>query len=297
MRIHGKGKLNNQLLEKIKKGATAIEIHLEKELLEDIPLTEAFDLSYIDKAPIYVVHMPLTDEDVNIETEIGRKAIKRVAELCDIIAKHQRHKVLIVAHLATSVKKLKQLGLYQQTIKTVTDIVDSYDNIEIGIENITILHQDSNIFEFYGTSLYDNIEFVKDCNRQSIGTVIDTCHVLQNEAILNFLKPFIQKPYILNSKPYNYDIETYFKENKKYAKLIHLANCNYNGLMENHGTAFTKKEEDMNKLKQIMECYKKYEYNVPITIEVREINYNNSLNFKETLENLKIVMNELNIKY
>ena len=149
MRIHGKGKLNNQLLEKIKKGATAIEIHLEKELLEDIPLTEAFDLSYIDKAPIYVVHMPLKDEDVNIETEIGRKAIKRVAELCDIIAKHQRHKVLIVAHLATSVKKLKQLGLYQQTIKTVTDIVDSYDNIEIGIENITILHQDSNIFEFY----------------------------------------------------------------------------------------------------------------------------------------------------
>lgn len=39
MRIHGKGKLNNQLLEKIEKGATAIEIHLEKELLEDIPLT------------------------------------------------------------------------------------------------------------------------------------------------------------------------------------------------------------------------------------------------------------------
>lgn len=286
MRIHGKGKLNNQILEKLEKGADAIEIHLENELVNnDKPLSEIFDLSYIDECPIYVVHMPLTEDDINIETVLGKQCLERTAELASLIAAKQEHTVLIVAHLATSVHKLKQLGIYEKTLNTVMSVIDKYDNIEIGIENITIFHQDKKSFSFFDTQLMDNIQFVKDCNNSRVGTVLDTCHVLQNEAIMNFLKPFILNPYQSNQKPYYYDIDTFFKENKEYVKLIHLANSNYNGLMENHGTPFLEKDLDI--LKSIMDCYKKYNYSCPITIEVRENDYNNSVNFQQTLINLK----------
>lgn len=289
MKILGKSKFDKNIYDKINKNADGIEIHLAEEFLNnDLSYDKILDLKYVDEVPIYVIHMPLVKgNDVNIETTQGLNILTRVAKLADYITRKQKHNVLIVVHLSTDVNKLKAIGIYDKIVFKLYQIVCNYSKIEIGVENVTLLHQDDDNFSFENC-LFDNIELVKDCNHPRIGTVLDTCHILQNEAFLNYLKPFLYKDYFKDEKEFKYDMETYFKENQPYIKLIHLANMNYNGLMKNHGTPFTKKDLDL--LKYILSLYKKYEYNCMITLEVRENDYSNAKNFQETLKNVNYIL-------
>lgn len=68
--------------------------------------------------------------------------------------------------------------------------------------------------------------------------------------------------------------------------LIHLANVGDNGYgKNNHGIGFIQ-GKDLDLLYDIMKLYNKYEYNCPITIEVREEDYLNPINYLKTKENL-----------
>ena len=284
MNIYGKSTLTPVIFDKMNKGANGIEIHLNNEFIKkDFDFKKDMNISLIEQVPIYVVHIPIVDEIVDIETIESREVLKRIVPFASYIANKQHHSILIVVHLSTSIKTLKNLRVYDNIINDLCNIVKENDNIEIGIENVMNFHQDTKYFALYNL-FQDNVQLAKDCNHPRIGSVLDICHTLSDISFLTYLQNYLDLPI-----DKFYSLEDYFKINKDSIKLMHLANKIGNGSMKNHGTPFTKNDLDL--LSQIMKFYNQYEYKCPITLEVREDNYEDAKNFKTTLDSLNFVLN------
>ena len=61
-------------------------------------------------------------------------------------------------------------------------------------------------------------------------------------------------------------------------QLIHVNDFVENGYMKNHGTGFSSQE----KVDDLLGLYRKYRYNCPLTLEIREENYGDCVNFRST---------------
>lgn len=288
--INGKAALiKEQLDDRISKGAKTLEI----QLLDEIQAEKDIDLSLIDNVNISAVHMPLINgEDYNIEDVEGRKIFKKVCALSSQIANIKNYNIIVVVHTATPPFILDKLGILYDVILVIREMLASYTNIEIAIENCTLynfvnkqglLHRQNATYIQDGKIKMANVELAKMISHQRCGVCFDTCHALMTETHLmnddklfeNYVKRMIADKRIFTEL---------FEQSASFLKLIHLAYSENHGYDEYHGKAFTGQEFIV--LKYINSLYNKNNLNCPVTIEVYEKNLNDAKNYKLTIEQI-----------
>jgi sugar phosphate isomerase/epimerase len=132
---------------------------------------------------------------------------------------------------------------------------------------------------------------VKDVDHPRVGTCLDTCHAMMETELMRWMRMYLgfKQDDIDKFKPTN--IEDFFEENKDTIKWMHLANSKSHGLGKCHGLPFT--ELDIDCLRNILRLYRKYKYNCPMVIEVREEDYSDAKNYATTCQMIDMVLQEL----
>ena len=114
---------------------------------------------------------------------------------------------------------------------------------------------------------------------ERIGSVLDICHAAMTE---KYMKILLQAADFFPQEPLpeylDYSMEHYFQIHQGICRLIHFNDFTGNGYMENHGTAF----QDQEKADALLRLYRKYAYDCPLTLEIREEDYENCVNYRKT---------------
>ncbi|WP_298844589.1 hypothetical protein [Clostridium sp.] len=261
-----------------------IEIQLLKEFYSnEISLMQYFNMIVNSELDVSIIHTPLVDgEDVEIDDfydKIKKDVFFKTCELANMVGIKFNKNIMVIVHSSMNfnqdITNLNKIALIDNVL---FDVFNKYPNILIAIENIIPLA--NNYKGYYGRNgfLNDNCMYVdyfidKYGFKDKIGTVLDTCHALVTIKLLEYCKISIT-------------LDKFFEWNKKNVMLIHLANLGDNGYgKNNHGIGFIE-GKDLELLSDIMYLYHKYEYDCPITIEVREKDYLNPVNYLKTKENL-----------
>lgn len=291
MQILGKcSLLESQIMDRVRKGATQVELNLSRELMmEDGSITElenAYDLSLLDRVHVRSVHIPIFVE--NIEDFMNNKYKKLFTETCRLAqlaydANKDGQKVIVVVHFETDFNKLVITGLAERAKETVLEQVEKYDGIEIGIENVSPILIKEGRPVFRCGIIDDNIKLCEYIDHERVGTVLDVCHAMISRDYLRVIKTK-QKEIELP------EMSRYFQINKKWIKLIHLATYKGSGYGKGyHGIGFEEKNET---LEEIVQLYIKEGYKVPVTLEVYEKDYDNSKYYASTRRALIECLNE-----
>jgi len=261
-----------------------IEIQLLKEFYSnEISLMEYFNMIVNSELDISIIHTPLVDgEDVEIDDfydKVKKDIFFKTCELANMVGIKFNKNIIVIVHCAMNFNQdITNLNKIKLIDNVLLDGFNKYPNISIAIENIIPLV--NNYKGAYGRNgfLNDNCMYVnyfieKYGFEDKIGTVLDTCHALITIKLLEYCKMSIT-------------LDKFFEWNNNNVMLIHLANVGDNGYgKNNHGIGFIQ-GKDLELLNDIMNLYNKYEYNCPITIEVREDDYLNPINYLKTKENL-----------
>lgn len=293
--IYAKASLTRNQCE-IKKtiGCDGIEIQLLDELFgnnygEINKISEVYDLGAVEDFNITVVHTPLISsncwgpyETVTLENSINtlyRKILKKSFKIAEHYGELNNRKILVVVHCDHS---LEDIITFQGSLlgieKMVYDLLDKYPHTVLAIENTTPFYSCKNIrqvlfkngFGFENVQMARHLRLVLKTNR--IGTVLDTCHSMMSSQFYNNVKHYHQ------GQELDFSMESYFKENADTAYLIHLSNCKGLGFGENHGVPFINATQEF---LEIISLYDKYNYQCPITLEVREDDYSTCNNYKQ----------------
>ena len=293
MEIYAKNKLDENMYDKMKKGADAIEIHLGKDYLEDVMNG---DENLKTNVPIGVVHAPLMDGmDMTIETLDGRKALNKTCQLAVSIARRQKHPIIVVCHLETHPDVLKQLGVYDNLVEHMRELADVYPELEFAVENVPYFKRKDDKLTFRQSNHMSSVIFVKDVNHPRVGTCLDTCHALMELHFLKHALPYFEGVEFEDTqRELEGGLRNIFKANKDVVKLIHLATIKTHGMDFDHGLPF--EEEDATLLNGILDLYDMYGYECPMTLEVQEQSYEDAKNFDKTNKLLRKLLEERNNK-
>ena len=276
---------HEQIDAKKKIGCDVIEIQLLGELRQPSSnIFEIFSLKDFEKDKIKVIHAPILpgEGDVTLEELCNGKTYALLDKVCYIanyFGEIQQTLITIVVHLDSFLDYMKKMdGVLERTVTAMMNMLETYPHIRFGIENVTLIRDQHNTKHLYNNFAFDNVEFVQffrtAMNTTRVGTVLDTCHAIISEKYMSAI-------YQILGVREDLSMERYFKENKDYCFLIHLADAKGSGYgFENHGIPF----EDRNKLKKILELYYKYGYNIncPITIDIQEKDYTNCVRYEQT---------------
>ena len=294
-----------QINSKLKHGCDGIEIQLLTELVnklgdynfaEDVlNLSEGRWDEYIGK--IKAVHAPLLShfglDDVCIESVVDSEDFKLLDQICYIanwFGEKQNEKVIIVMHSETTVDTMLLIGdTWKHTLNAMGCLLFKYQHIEIALENVTPLRisKFNKELKLCNNFKSDNLDMVKrlreGLHTDRIGTVLDICHARMTEKYMTAIYKELS-----DRECEDYSLESFFKSNKEYIKLIHLAGMKGSGYGKGkHGTIFDVEDTDsMDNLKKFIELYDKYEYTCPVTLEVEETDYTTSDGYRKSKEAL-----------
>lgn len=258
---------------------------------EEYKVTE--DMIRNNKIDVSVVHTPLIkynkEESKDIELSLDRLLIPEYFEMFEDACKYaqfisniEEKRIKVVVHNDFSKDIWQETNLIEEKIgPRIKQVLDKYLDIDLVVENGTAVAE-NRFFTIFDMS--DVSYAVKELNKvigNRAKTLIDTCHMMMN--------------WDAWKKVTGNDITSWDEAFRKASDgieigLIHLNNMRINGMKDDHGVAFDiNNENDMIKLKQIMESYEKFA-DCEITIEVREDDYigkpNNLVSTKNALESL-----------
>ena len=94
------------------------------------------------------------------------------------------------------------------------------------------------------------------------------------------ISKYIEKRYDECDEFLRFGLESFFAENQDTVKWMHLSNAKSHGWGSDHGLPFT--EDTIGHLRHILWLYKKYNYNCPVVLEVREDSYDDAKNYETT---------------
>lgn len=292
--IYAKSTLNVSNAEaKTKIGHDGLEIQLLSELVEDDSkgiyhtAESVFSLARLKQYPVTVIHAPLYVEGTvyNLENLVTKKRVKLLHEVFHIAnyyGMYQDMEVKVVVHTELSYSLMKELGIWDNIVKTVDCMLRMFPYTQLVIENVTMLRS---VHGLRYSSLCNNARF--ECTEvvrqlreklqtSRIYTCLDTCHAMMSE---REHKLFYAN--VFNRASEDLSLDRYFENFKDTVGLIHLADMKGMGIAEtDHGVPFT--EETYGRLDEILSLYKKYKYTCPITLEVREKDYLINDGYKET---------------
>lgn len=299
MRIIGKSVINEGDL----RGKSIINGNIEIQLFREFDCRVSIDELYkrtisIPDIRVLAVHSPIIDgEDVNVEfinnTDDYRRIMSTIA-LANKLAEYYNERVKVIIHSALESELFIKLpSVYNDILAFFSKALVRYPLVDFCIENVVPMKisRKGNIY-LRNNYLFDGVNLVKRLNgyfkTDRFGTVLDTCHAIVSiRGLKNYFKGY---PDIAES----FTLEEYFKENKDCIKLVHLANVVDLGYNKGtHGVLF--KDEDMPLMDEIMDLYKKYEYDCDITIEILEEDYVKNENYKDNYARLLKICENKNI--
>lgn len=285
--IYAKASLSHEQIDvKNRIGCDGIEIQLLNELVADREkhiyrnTEDAFNLSEFANENIKVVHCPLLSGvgDVLLEMFVDTQDIELLDRVCYIANYYgtEQHKTIVVIHSESYYSTVSDLGDTWERIKnTINYLLYFYPNIEIVIENVSPIRGigkggNMHLSNNFG---FDNIEMIRrlrdELHTDRVGTCLDTCHAMLTDKYISALYREVA-----DREPEDYSMKKFFEENKEYCKLIHLADIKGSGYGKGrHGVSFEDNPQSIERLKEIINLYKVYDYKCPITLEVEETDY------------------------
>lgn len=295
MKLYAKASLDiNEIKEKIYCGCDGIEFNLTKEfMLYGNSFLDHYSKEIFTAHNIEAVHVPCMANGQMIHMEHifqheDHSAITNVFRLAQYCAKVWNHRVLIIIHCGLSMYDFMEFELFRQVLESRLEVLlKEYPLVDMAVENVVAMEykpEKEAIPRLCNGIFLDIVEIVSYLREkfgERIGSVLDVCHAMMTEKYMSlWLKEADFYPKAEEKLPdkINYQIENYFKANQKVCKLIHFNDFTGNGYQINHGTAFTSQA----KVDYLLELYRKYQYDCPLTLEIREDDYKNCVNFRKT---------------
>lgn len=282
MKFVGKsGYFPNQLKDRFDKGFEHIEIQLLPDFLEDnLDLEKHFENIKNSGLNVEAIHVPLLEnaDDANLEYLSMPKyytAFLNYCKLAQMCSEHFNHDVKIVMHNNMPLDIYEQIPVLFDFVKDAFKIaLDKYPNVTFSLENLLVVLFRKDSVQFRNCGFFENIVLAKFFNNffntTKFNSTLDICHMLST---LKTIDNYKDEEYFKN---FTFTIEEFFKQNKDTIDNIHLNNLNNYGFSKgDHGTTFDKNNpDDVKLLTNLIELYKKYEYDCNITIEICEPDVN-----------------------
>ena len=295
LKLYAKASLDiNEIKEKIRCGCDGIEYNLTEDFMTygDVFQThypkDVFTLHNVE-----VVHVPYMANKQMMHMEHifqheDDSVIENVFCLAQYCADIWKHRVLVVIHCGLSMYDFMEYELFRKHLeRRLTDLFRDYPQVDMAIENVVAMEYKEERSEpprlcngiFLDTT--EIVKYLRERFGERVGTVLDVCHAMMTEKYMNiWLKEADFYPDDAEHIPpkVDYSIEHYFKANQHICKLIHFNDFVKNGYMKNHGTGFTSQK----KVDALLGLYRKYQYDCPLTLEIREEDYSDCVNFRST---------------
>ncbi len=295
LKLYAKASLDiNEIKEKIRCGCDGLEYNLMEDFMvcgNDFPThypgeiftahnVEAVHVPYMKNQQMMHMEHIFQHEDDSVITNVFR-----LAQYCADI---WRHRVLVVIHCGLSMYDFMEYELFRKHLEErLTELFQRYSQVDMAVENVVAMEYKEERSEpprlcngiFLDTT--EIVLYLRERFGERIGTVLDVCHAMMTEKYMNL---WLKEADFYPSDPENippkidYSIEHYFKVNRNICKLIHFNDFIQNGYMKNHGTGFTSQE----KVDYLLGLYRKYQYDCPLTLEIREEDYGDCVNFRST---------------
>lgn len=293
MRIYAKASLDlPEIREKIRCGCDGIEYNLTEDFLT---LGERFEESYPDEVfslkNVEAVHVPwIRGQMMNMEHIFQHEdlsPIENVFRLAQYCGELWKHRVLVVIHTSLSMYDFMEYETFRKRLEEeLARLFERYPQADLAIENVIPMEykpsskETPRLCNGIFTDIPEIAGYLRERFGERVGTVLDTCHAAMTEKYMtaylklaDFLGPGADLPVQLD-----YSMEHYFRANQGMCKLIHFNDFVGNGYRENHGTGFDSQE----KVDTLLELYQKYGYNCPLTLELREEDYEDCVNYRRT---------------
>lgn len=292
-RIYAKATFNEaQLADKKSIGCDGIEIQLFDELIANKKMglykkfQDEIDVrDFLKRYDVDIIHSPLVQGDVLLEALVDSKdgvLLTEIFNLAQEVADLSGKDIGVIIHSESYYDKLEDEDKWADIVTWVGTLLSYHPNVYLLIENVSPFRSiDKGQFPRVSNNFgFDNVEMVnmlrKDTGLSRIYTCLDTAHALISVQCMKSWYDFMD-----DLRPYEIKLEDYFEKNKEVIGLIHLANIQQSGYgAGKHGVLF--REDEYDDLCKILNLYCKYGYKCPITIEVTEDDYTNSVNYKMT---------------
>lgn len=293
MEIYAKASLKRaEIQEKINCGCDGIEFNLEKDFLAK---SSSFETYYPQELfrmhNVGAVHFPFgTDRQMmNIEHIFQHEDLSlvrdvfRLAQHCGEI---WEHKVLIILHSSLSYYDFMEYELFRSRLEwELGKLFLDYPMAEIGIENVVPMEysetgtESPRLCNGIFTDTARIVCYLRERFGSRVGSVLDICHAGMTEKYMKLLlasADFLPEGKVPDK--IDYSIEHYFRVNQGICKLIHFNDFIGNGYQKNHGKGFLKQE----KVNMLLDLYRDYGYDCPLTLEVREKDYLDCVSYRRT---------------
>jgi len=292
-----------QLEDRYNKGFRYIELQLTKDFLEENISIDNYCAKVLNnKWDVLSVHMPLIAGGQDIDLEFFslpkyKKVFKDVCALTQRCAEFYRHPVSIIIHSSFTLRMYELIPILFDYIKDLfSEIISSYPDITFSFENVFPINIKEDHIFLQNNVFLENAILVKYFNnyfnKNIFYSTLDICHLLGTLTVMEIFKD--EEKY----QKYRFSIEDYFKSNADTINNIHFNNIVDCGLDKmKHSAKFDRNNpEDIRLIKHLLNLYKKYNYNCPLTLEIDEEDYENAILAMEAkdliLEQLEILEKE-----
>ena len=296
IKIYAKASLHaREIQEKIKCGCDGLELHLQKEFLENGSCFEAcYDQKLFTMHNIEVVHVPFygNGKVMNLEQIFQHEdvsPVRHVFRLAQYCAELWKHRILVVIHTSLSYFDFTEFEVFRRRLETILQqFFEEYPMVDLGVENVIPMeYQKGDSPRLCNVTFTDVTNMVYDLRErfgEGVGTVLDVCHAAMTRKYLSVLlkaADFLPDKYL--PQELDYSMEHYFQMHQGICRLIHLNDFTGNGYAHNHGTPFREQEQ----VDELVRLYHKYAYHCPMTLEIREEDYKDCMNFRRTKKMLE----------
>lgn len=288
-----------EIKEKIRCGCDGLEFNLEQDFLLNGDCFETcYDKEIFTLYNVGAVHVPFYPDKhvMNLEYIFHKediRPIRNVFRLAQYCADIWQHRILIIIHTSLSFFDFMEYELYRKRLEDeLSQLFLQYPMTDLAIENVVLMEYEetgkesprfcNGIF----TDIVQIVGYLRERFGERVGSVLDLCHAAMTEKYMNvLLKATDFLPQFGIPKQLDYSMEHFFQINQGICKLIHFNNFEGNGYGKKHGTGFSSQQ----KIDKLMALYERYAYDCPLTLEIREEDYTDCKNYRQTKNMLNAV--------
>jgi len=291
MEIYAKASLCiEEIKEKMRCGCDAVEYNLEYDFFQK---GECFEKNYPPQVftmkNVGAVHVPYdhNGQMMNLERVFQKEdlsPVRNVFRLAQYCARIWEHKVLVVIHASISYYEFMEYELLRKRIgKELGCLLQEFPMVDLAIENVVpmeykeALSYSPRLCNGIFTDLTQIVQYLRESFGDRVGSVLDICHAAMTQKYMNAL--LSAADFLPQGAPpdkIDYSMEHFFKANLGLCRLIHFNDFTGNGFAHNHGTGFRSQD----KVDALLKLYKDYGYDCPLTLEIREDDYCDCINYR-----------------
>lgn len=293
IKIYAKASFHSaEIQEKIQCGCDGLELHLQKDFLEK---GSRFETCYPQELfrmhNIEAVHAPFygNGQVMNLEQIFQHEdvsPIRDVFRLAQYCADLWKHRILVVIHTSLSYVDFMEYELFRRRLDTLLQqFFEAYPMVDLAVENVIPMEyqeqpgESPRLCNGTFTDLTSIVYSLRERFGERVGSVLDVCHAAMTRKYLSVLleaADFLPRKNL--PQELDYSMEHFFQIHQGICKLIHFNDFTGNGYGKHHGTPFREQE----KVDELMRLYHKYAYDCPLTLEIREEDYQNCINYRRT---------------